>query len=209
MPGTLLLALLLAGAAPDLARRLPPVDACAADASFAEFRSALLEAVERRDAAHVLAIVADDISVDFGGGEGRAYFADAWNLEEPATSELWHELGEALRLGCAVDETGGYWSPSLFLASEIDDPFATFLVVRPGATLHTAADAESEALATLEWDLVEGIEWQEGDAWWRVRLADGREGFVRRGDLRSPVDYRAGFQRIDGRWRMIAFIAGD
>ena len=30
-----------------------------------------------------------------------------------------------------------------------------------------------------------------------------------RADLRRVVDYRAGFARIDGRWRMIVFVAGD
>lgn len=209
MAGALILSLLLAAAQPDTVSRLPPVDACAADASFAGFRTSLLEAVARRDSDHVLAVVADDMAVDFGGGRGRSDFAEAWGLDRPAGSALWRELEAALRLGCAVAEDGSYWSPSLFLAPEIDDPFATFLVVRPGAALHAAPDPASAVVATLEWNLLEGVEWQEGDAWWRMRLADGREGYVRAEDLRSPVDYRAGFRRIDGRWRMIAFIAGD
>lgn len=209
MAGALILYLLLAATPPETASRLPPVDACATDAGFAGFRASLLEAVARRDAAHLLAAVADDISVDFGGGRGRAYFAEAWDLDRPESSALWGELEAALRLGCAVSDDGSYWSPSLFLAPVIDDPFSTFLVVTPGAGLHAAPDPASPVVAALDWDLVQGIEWQEGDVWWRVRLADGREGYARAEDLRSPVDYRAGFQRIDGRWRMTAFIAGD
>ena len=42
-----------------------------------------------------------------------------------------------------------------------------------------------------------------------MRLPDGRAGFVDRRDLRSPIDHRAAFSRIDGRWQMTLFLAGD
>ena len=209
MPGPFLLALLLASAPPEGARRLPPVDECAADASFAAFREELLAAVDRRDAAHVQAVVADDIAVDFGGGAGREYFAEAWNLDLPESSALWSELRSALELGCAVAEDGSYWAPSLFLAEGIEDPFASHLVVAPGTALYAEDSNAGEVIARLEWDLVEALDGDEGQAWRHVRLADGREGYVIAHELRSPVDYRAGFERVDGRWRMGAFIAGD
>ena len=49
----------------------------------------------------------------------------------------------------------------------------------------------------------------EGDGWGRVRLADGRTGYIESGSVISPIDYRAIFARRDGQWRMVAFIAGD
>jgi hypothetical protein len=42
-----------------------------------------------------------------------------------------------------------------------------------------------------------------------VRLPDGRAGFVDSRFVRSPIDYRAAFARIDGRWQMTLFLAGD
>jgi hypothetical protein len=82
--------------------RLPPVDQCGAGAQFAAFRAALLETIERRDSAAVLAVVADDIEVDFGGGAGRHFFAGAWRLDRPDESELRRGPGEALNLGCTL-----------------------------------------------------------------------------------------------------------
>jgi hypothetical protein len=35
------------------------------------------------------------------------------------------------------------------------------------------------------------------------------QGFVALQYIRSPVDYRAYFQKSGGRWRMTLFIAGD
>ena len=208
-----LLALLLVAApdtaAPPQVRRMPPVDTCAADPSFVAFRNDLLAAIERRDAAFILSVTAEDIEYTFGGEPGREAFAHDWELSRPATSPIWHELGEVLRLGCVHDEEQGNWAPSIFMSDELDDPFGTSLVIHPGAEMHAAADAASPVLARLDWDLVDVVEWNGQDPWQRVRTVDGREGFVRSVDLRSPADYRAGFRRIGGGWRMTTFITGD
>ncbi len=207
-----LIALLLA-ASPQTGsgHRLPPVDQCAEDASFAAFRADLLAAIDRRDREAVLAVVADDIEVDFGGGAGRSYFRQTWELDRPETSRLWDELGRALRLGCLGEPGGEYYSPSMFGADEgvFEDPFTAAVAIRPGAELRAAPDAGSAVVATLDWDVLTVPQWEWEAAWQRVALADGRSGYVRSEDLRSPIDYRAAFRRVDGRWRMVAFIAGD
>ena len=189
--------------------RLPPVDRCSSDDSFVAFRAELHQILVRRNPDQVLAIVSDDIMVNFGGGAGREEFARAWTLDVPETSRLWHALSEALRLGCIPGEDGTYWAPSLFQEEGIDDPFSVALAIHPGASLHQAADEASPVVATLNWDLVTVPEWNFEAAWQRVEMADGRTGYVQSTDLRSPVDHRAGFRKIDGRWRMITFIAGD
>lgn len=206
-----LLSLLLV-AAPEVGaetRRVPPVDQCSADPSFAAFRDDLRQAIARRDRAFILALVTDDIEVDFGGGAGRDTFAQTWSLDRPDISPLWQELGETLSLGCARSSEGDYWSPSFFLDSgEVGDPFETALAIRPGAALHSAPDAASPIVTTLDWDVLTVTEWNGEQGWQRAALADGRSGYVRSEDLRSVIDYRAGFRRIDGRWRIV-LIAGD
>ncbi len=204
----LLLSLLL-GAAPVPDRR-PPIDPCAADASFVAFRDDLVRAIARRDDGHVLSVVADDIVVNFGGGAGPADFSEAWRLERPETSPLWDELGIVLGLGCAREEDGSLWAPSLYRQlDDQEDPFSAGIAVRPGTRLHAAPDSGSPALATLDWDVVT-IQSDDGaDDWLAVALSDGRRGYVEAAAVRRPVDYRAGFAKVDGRWRMIVFVAGD
>jgi hypothetical protein len=49
-----------------------------------------------------------------------------------------------------------------------------------------------------------------GDGLWsHVRVGDGRTGYVWHAYVRSPIEERAVFNLIDGRWRMTAFVAGD
>src|SRR5690242_15781602 len=115
----MLLVLPLAAApAVALPPRLPPTDHCAQDRSFLAFRAALLAAIARHYAAFILRIAADDIEYSFGDPPGRPGFARAWGLARPATSQLWRELGAALRLGCARDEGGEFWAPSMSLIGD-------------------------------------------------------------------------------------------
>jgi hypothetical protein len=211
MVSSLLLSLLLVVAAPADARvqRVPPLDDCGADPSFAAFRVELEQAIARKDSDFLLGVVADGIEVDFGGGAGRAHFAETWALDRPEASPLWGELGEVLRLGCAGDGQGGYWMPSLVMAEGYEDGFTAAVAIRPGAPLHAAPDPLSPVVATLEWDVLTVAQWEWDAPWQRVEMADGRSGHVRTEDIRSPIDYRALFEPVDGRWRMTVFIAGD
>lgn len=182
---------------------------CAADPSFQAFLGELDRAIAGKDSGWLLAIVAEDIDVDFGGGAGRAWFAETWALDRPETSRLWAELAAIRRLGCASDGEGGYWLPSMFRSDAFDDVFAAAVAIRPGATVHTAPDPESEVIATLDWDVLSVDIWNYEAPWQQVRLADGRTGFVRSTDIRSPIDYRALFVPHAEGWRLQVFIAGD
>lgn len=198
----------LAIAAPGAVDRRPPVDRCADVPGFAAFRTELREAAARKDANFIRAALVDDILVNFGGSAGRDAFVAEWRLAEP-DSTFWGELLEVLDLGCArVEEE--LVSPSMIaqLADQEDASYAV-LAVRPGAVLRARPDDASEALATLEWDVMTWRSEQVPDDWVAVALADGRQGYVRRADTRAPIEYRAFFRRVDGRWRITAFIQGD
>lgn len=214
---TLLVAPLLAALAPAATAavppHLPPTDYCARDRSFVAFRNALRAAIARHDAAFVLSIAADNIEYSFGGDTpGRAGFARAWGLDHPATSPLWRALGAALRLGCARDEAGELWAPSMSLIGDehMDTDYTKLLVaVEPGAALRSGPSEASPSIARLRWDVVT-IEGDERQApWLRATLADGRRGYIRRALFRGFDESRAVFARQHGRWRMTAFVAGD
>jgi hypothetical protein len=211
----LLALLLLAVSAPAAAipPLMPPTDSCARDRSFVAFRTALLAAIARRDVAFVRRIAADDIEYSFGGDpRGWAGFARAWGLSRPARSRFWRELGAALRLGCARDEGGEFWAPSMSVIGDetMDDNFTRLLVaVGPGAALHAVPADSSPVIARLRWDVVAVDGDPAGHGWLAATLADGRRGYILRDLFRSFFDHRAIFAKRQGGWRMTAFIAGD
>jgi len=190
--------------------RRPPIDECAADPSFAAFRDELNNAVARRDRDFILSAIADDIVTSFGGDGGRAEFVDTWALDAPAESLIWAELSALLALGCADAGEGRYAAPSLYRQlDDQGDASQALLAIRPGARLYARPDAGSPVVAELHWDVLTPRQVAGSDDWWPVSLADGREGFVRRGDVRGLLDYRAIFAKVDGRWRIAVLVVGD
>ena len=205
----LLAALLLLAASSDRPR-LPPVDQCSAAPHFMAFRKQLAEVIARKDVTGLLELADEKIQLSFGGDSGRRAMRRIWSLDKPATSKLWAKLSEVLRLGCAVTEQGIAVAPSMFeTLPESADAFETVVAVK-AAILRAAPDEKARPIEMLSWDLLtarEGID-ETGD-WTKVALKDGRTGFVRSSALRSPIDYRATFERKAGQWRMTAFVAGD
>ena len=75
---TVIVALVLAaGIANGEDRKAPFVDEGAKDATFADYRKKLLQAIIDRDVDAVVAAAAPDIHLDFGGGEAANSFAIA------------------------------------------------------------------------------------------------------------------------------------
>ena len=189
---------------------MPPIDQCSGDPSFERFRSELVEIVSRRDKERLLELVDDNVQVDLGGyGYGKRAFIAAWTLDTPQQSKVWGEIATLLRLGCISGE-GGKLMPSLFEQVGPDrDPLETYVAVVPGSPLRSEARADAPAVATLHWDVLT-LEEVVGDLdWWRVRLSDGRRGYVRAGEARNPLDYRMFVSKADGAWRIRALVAGD
>jgi len=200
-----------AAPAASTARIVAPIDQCGQDEGFARFRSELLDVLVRRDATRLRALVAPDIEYSFGGDAGRDSFFRDWKLNDPASSALWTTLAETLMLGCAR-QGGEMIAPYAFLNWPEFDSVGTSYLARPGAELHRRPSDESEVIDSLAWHVVEdapvGSDASE-NVWRRVRLGDGRIGYVRNDQLRIDIDYRAVFQQRSGSWLMTTFIAGD
>jgi len=205
LSGALALAFLLAAAA----AKLPPVDQCSADPGFKAFHASLSQAAAKRDGDALLALLAPDVTVNFGGDSGREAFARHWQIKSKA-SEIWPQLALILPLGCArVGEVRVI--PSLagqFDSDDDEDVFEQLVVISDKAKLRAGPEADSKVVAKLAWDVVTAVE-ASGDILTKVRLADGREGWLPADQLYSPLDYRAVVEKRGGAWRITAFVAGD
>jgi hypothetical protein len=212
-PAVLLGAAILAGGSPSLAAqelRVLPADEAAQDPGFFAFRAGLQRAVAERDTASLLAVVHPDIKLSFGGDYGTARFRE---ILADSTERVWEELGTLLALGGRFYDDSTFAAPYTFTDSPDEvDPFEALIAVSDSVPVHVAPDSASDVAAVLSfevvrhaWDLRDPVPW----GWTAVRLADETLGYVRSRAVRSPIYYRAVFDRRDGRWRMTIFIAGD
>lgn len=201
-----LAALLLSGAT--VGQRAPPIDQCTGDRSFTAFRSDLLAAIARRDVAAVTAAIAETVVLGFDGPGGKAGFTAAWEADRARDDKLWGELAAVLGAGCAVD---GAVRVAPSLGAQIDpalDP-STIVVAANPARLMASPDAASAVIKTLDWEIVQWLPDGDSGDYLKVALGDGRSGYLLRDSARSPMDKRVTFEKLDGVWKITAFVAGD
>jgi hypothetical protein len=186
--------------------RWAPQDDCATVEGAAQFRERLAAAVEARDADAVVALAAEDIKLDFGGGAGKAELRARLNDE---TRNLWDELDELMALGCSANDQGGITIPWFFDQDMgVSDPYNTMLVTGENVPLFNDPKAQSAPLRSLSWDVVEVIDLKPADAYQQVLVGDVAL-YIATDKLRSLVDYRLIASSRNGRWRITSFVAGD
>lgn len=209
-------ALLLAGllflASPGQAfpLKLPPVDECRSAPGLTAFRDRLAEVVAKKDSKALLALLADDVLINFGGEDGPQAFAETWALDRPGKSDLWPLLTKILRLGC-VPSGKKFAIPSLTMQFEPDadeDLFDIFVVISANAALRSGLAAGSRVIGHLAWDVVKAID-QSGGAQTKIELQDGRQGWVDAEQLYNPASYRLFMEKRGGKWMITALVAGD
>ena len=184
-----------------------PRDTCGDLKDAAEFRRALAAAVEARDADALVALAAEDVKLDFGGGSGRAELKERLTAED---RKLWQELGELLTLGCSANKQGGLTLPWYFDQSISDvDPFMGMIVTGEGVPVMSSPDEDAETLATLSWDVVEIAAMEPDSPFQKVKTTGGQEGYVATDKLRSLIGYRLLATSRNGTWRIVSLVAGD
>jgi hypothetical protein len=177
---------------------------------FLEFRRRLQDAVVRRDAAAILGIVHRNVRVSFGGANGIEAFRKE-HLEN-RDSDFWEEFAKILRLGGRFRREDSFDAPYTFSAWPGDlDSFECLVVVGTRVRARAAPGLNARILTALDFAIVRALppEGAPTPGWRRVQLADGRIGYMASQYVRSPIDHRALFQLQDGRWWLMAYVAGD
>lgn len=190
--------------------RILPVDQAARDPALFAFRARVATAVAARDTATLLAATAPDVMLSFGGDIGRDLML-SW-LRDPVSHgrDLWVELGAALALGGTFRDDTLFVAPYTFTTfPRSRDSWEDLVVIDGGVRVRSAPDPAARVLATLAFEVVAAPADTSGGDWARVRLRDGRTGYVARRFVRSPIDCRASFERRGGRWWLTSLVAGD
>jgi hypothetical protein len=175
----------------------------------------MIAAVNAKDEAALLALVDPKIRTTFGAGGGTQDFRKSWRMSSP-DSPLWSELAQILNHGGSFRGEGAdrsFWAPYVYSDwPESADAFESVAAIRAGVPIRQRPDAAAPEVATVDWAILDLIPEKTHDpeaAWRHVRTKDGKEGWARSADVRSPIDYRAGFTKRSGTWKMDALVAGD
>jgi hypothetical protein len=203
-------------------RLVTPVDEGKKDASFSAFREKFIAAVRRRDVKFLLDTLDRDVKGSFGGDSGIADFKRLWKLDRP-NSLLWNELLTVLTNGGTFMKEPGiknkqFCAPYSFTVFPTDlDAFEYQMIFGNNVNLRARPDLKSETIAALSYNVVR-VDYEnsvadkkrEGEyVWLKIETLGGKKGFVSADFVRSPIDYRGCFEKINGKWKMTLFLAGD
>ena len=202
-------------------RFVRPVDQAKLDPSFYSFRTKLIEAAEAHDAKFILSILDPKIELSFGGDAGIQDFKKIWEIEKSG-SKFWEEFLPVIKNGGSFfrdgqRRTNTFFAPYTFNSFPEDlDSFEHSVIFGSNVNLRERPDPASKVIATLSYNIVR-MENDENEAgagtdmpdWYRVKTLGGLRGYVKADFVRSPIAYRAGFEKKRGVWKMIAFISGD
>ena len=200
-------------------RFVTPVDEADKNASFLAFRTKLIQAVQKRDVKFVLSIVDKNIKNGFGGDDGIANFKKQWKIYN-RNSEFWKEFSTVLTHGGTFDKENklSFYAPYLFTVFPEDiDAFEYQAIFGNNVNLRAKPDVNSSIVAVLSYNVVQ-TDWensvksksnQNEFLWVKIKTLGGKIGYVKPEFVRSSIDYRAGFDKIRGRWIMTFFVAGD
>ena len=186
-----------------------PLDEAARDPEFFAFRARLQRAAAAHDTAAVMGVVAPRVLNSFGGDGGLEEFREQWGIANPEKSELWSVLGFVLAMGGRFDGDTSFYAPYTFGSTPIDG-FEALIVLGRNVMVRAEPDARSAAIDTVSFEAI--TKWRDKSStggWEPVRTSKQRTGWVLQQYLRSPIDYRAGFIRRQGRWWLRALVAGD
>jgi len=201
--------------------KLYPFDQGPEQPDFKAFRDTFYQAVKDKNLDYLLSVIDKRIKMSFGDINGKEAFIASWQLDTAAqASQLWKELSTALELGGGFSEheKSVFMAPWLFVTTRIDDPYADGAIVGKGVRIRETANSNGKVLGSLSYDKVtvnyEGTPktemiGEESHQWFKINTSSGLSGYVYGKYVRLPVDYRVIFEKIEGHWKMISFIAGD
>lgn len=197
-----------------------PVDEGKSDPSFARFRNNLIRAVERKDKKYLLRVLDPSILNSFGGDGGIDEFASSWELDKPG-SAVWAELLTVLKNGgkfVTGPDRRTFCAPYSFKAFPDDlDAFEHNVIFGSRVRLRSRPNLRSKIIGKLSYNIVR-IDWENsvtdrGEVptytWFKVETLGGKKGYVSAEYVRSPIDYRACFEKTNGLWKMTTFVSGD
>ncbi len=192
---------------------IAPVDEAPSNPDFLAFRTRLLNTIARHDTDSLLAVVHPEIKAGFGGEEGIEAFKDMWNIAE-TKSEIWEKLGAVLALGGTFDSPDEFTAPYTFSRWPGDvDPFDYVAVTGSNVRIRKEPAPDAPILTSVGYLSLKldeealQTDWTQKD-WTSVQI-NGQKGYIATRFIRSPIDYRARFSRVDGRWQLTMFLSGD
>jgi hypothetical protein len=187
------------------------VDQRGEDWEFAAYFQSLQKAVKERDVSALKKAMSPEIYLSYGGKKGYEDLEEMWDLKtNPKGSPIWSELEKALKYG-AKKEGDYFRAPAVELPANTDE-YRARAIVGSNVNVRSAPSMDGKVIEQVSNLLVrmpKDLTKYDKPGWKAVILPSGKPGYVAAEYVVDPLGYRAMFGKVNGKWTMITWIAGD
>ncbi len=196
------------------ARKLNPVDEASKDPSFKAFRDRLLKGMKDENEMVLYESIDPKITNSFGGEGGITEFNVMWKMSDDHPP-VYQELVTILSMGGSFMGTGAgktFCAPYVYSLFPDDlDASSHAVITGTGVRVREQPDLNAPIITNLSYEIVKldagGSE--NKSEWVKIIAPNGKKGYVFGKYIRSPTDYRACFEKKQGKWLMTSLVAGD
>jgi len=200
--------------------RILPQDESGRDLELQAFEKQLEAAVDQRNAAQLMSLVSNEISVSSKRAGGVKIFEKTWHPES-RNSDLWPTLAQILKLGGGFlrSERGvKYCAPYTFVDFPSNlDIYGHVIVIQNNVPLKGHPSLNSVTITNLSYNVLRVEDWRsvadennEAVRWLKVKTLGGQGGYVEKKDVRSPTDYSACFLHEDSTgWKLVSLTSNE
>jgi hypothetical protein len=192
----------------------PFIDEGKSDPQFALFRDNLIHAIKNDNLEWATNRIASDIKFSFGAEGGKQDLLESWAGAPEAKRNFYSELLTVLELGGqfkSYDSRRYFVAPYVFSAWPDEfDAFEYMAVIGKDRAVFAGPDATLKPEATLAFTIVKrGYPPDAKEGWVNIEYDADKWGWIDEGSVRSPIDYRAMFEKRRGSYYLVTFVAGD
>lgn len=192
----------------------PFIDEGKSDPQFALFRDNVVAAIKKQNYDWVANRIAEDVKFSFGAEDGKSDLLATWRGTPEAKEHFMRELLTVLELGGqfkTYDTRKYFVAPYVFSAWPDEyDAFEFVAVVGKDRAVFAGPDATLKPEAVLEYTILKRRYPSEAmEGWVNVEYETDKWGWIDEGSVRSPIDYRAFFEKRGGSYYLVTFVAGD
>lgn len=180
-------------------------DKCSQLEGYGLFRSQLKKAIATRDEAAFRALFGPKGYIRMDGVGGGAQMPSNQS-NKSFTTVIWEDLEQILNLGCAIDD-GGLLLPYTTQVPESLSALGQMVAIRPTAVrLAPTESARVLAIAPRGALLVQiKLPAKPVDGWEYFTFRNGRSGYAKLKDLRSPLGSALQVAREGTEWRIVYY----
>ena len=193
------------------AQKLNFVDEGIQDSSFNNFRTEFLNAVLKKDTVFLFSKLDSSVTIGFGNENGIKEFKKKYFRNKKL--DVWQILTRVVSLGGRFKDKDKnmFFAPYVYTDwPDTTDAFNYSAIINDTVHVYDEPCTCTKTIEKLSYQIVKvDINYFNRDKWEIVFTPDKKKGFVESKDVYSPIGYRIGFQKEDGKWKVLFLLSGD